>query len=58
MIQLQCNWAICFNKSTWGIDTKLVPVIVIVVAVDGAIVWDTSATVGLTTMHLPKLIGL
>ena len=34
------------TKSTWGIDTKFVPVIVIVVAVAGAIVCDTFATVG------------
>ena len=35
-------------NSTIGIDTKFVPVILIVVAVAGAIVWDTSATVGTT----------
>ena len=34
---------------TWGIETKFVPVIFIVVAVAGAIVWDTSATVGLVS---------
>jgi len=31
---------------TCGMETKFVPVILIVVAVAGAIVWDTSATVG------------
>ena len=34
------------TNSTWGIDTNPVPVILIVVAVAGAIVWDTFATVG------------
>ena len=34
------------TNSTWGIDTKLVPAIVIVVAVAGAIVCDVFVTVG------------
>ena len=37
------------TNCTCGIDTKFVPVILIVVAVAGAIVWDTSATVGLVS---------
>ena len=36
-------------KSTCGIETNPVPVILIVVAVAGAIVWDTFATVGLAS---------
>ena len=36
-------------NSTWGIDTKFVPVILIVVAVSGAIVCATLATVGLVS---------
>ena len=39
---------------TCGIETKLVPVILIVVAVAGAIVWDTSATVGLVSVALTQ----
>ena len=38
-----------FIKSTCGIDTKFVPVIVTVVAVAGAMVCDTFATVGLVS---------
>ena len=37
-------------NSTIGIDTKFVPVIVISVAVAGAIVCETSATVGLVSV--------
>ena len=37
------------TKSTCGIDTKFVPVILIVVAVAGAIVCETLATVGLVS---------
>ena len=40
---------------TCGIETKFVPVIFIVVAVAGAIVWDTSATVGLVSTALTQL---
>ena len=39
-----------FIKSTCGIDTKLVPVIFIVVAVAGAIVCETFATVGFVSL--------
>ena len=38
------------TKSTCGIDTKFVPVILIVVAVAGAIVCETLATVGLVSV--------
>ena len=38
------------TNSTCGIDTKFVPVILSVVAVAGAIVCDTSATVGLVSV--------
>jgi len=41
------NWTI-------GIETKFVPVILIVVAVAGAIVCDTSATVGLVSAAWAK----
>ena len=37
------------TNSTVGIETKFVPVILIVVAEAGAIVWDTLATVGLVS---------
>ena len=37
-------------KSTCGIDTKFVPVMLIVVAVEGAIVCDTLATVGFVSV--------
>ena len=43
-----------FIKSTIGIATKLVPVILIVVAVAGAIVCDTSATVGFVSLIVAK----
>ena len=39
-----------FIKSTCGIDTKFVPVILIVVAVAGAIVCETLATVGFVSV--------
>ena len=39
---------------TCGIETKSVPVILIVVAVAGAMVWDTSATVGLVSAAAAK----
>ena len=43
-----------FIKSTIGIATKLVPAILIVVAVAGAIVCETSATVGLVSLIVAK----
>ena len=43
-----------FIKSTIGIETKLVPVIFIVVALDGAIVCETLATVGLVSEIVAK----
>ena len=39
-----------FTNCTIGIETKLDPVMFIVVAVAGAIVCDTSATVGLVSV--------
>ena len=39
-----------FINSTIGTVTKFVPVMLIVVAVAGAIVWLTSATVGLVSV--------
>ena len=41
-------------KSTIGTATKLVPAILIVVAVAGAIVCETSATVGLVSLIVAK----
>ena len=42
------------TNCTWGIETNPVPVILIVVAVAGAIVCETSATVGFVSSTVVK----